>query len=263
MYPILEIGAWHIATYNLLGAVALVLTTTLAFRRSLNNLDVRPELVVRAALLVIISGFAAGFAVFILPKLPALLRTGALPDGEGRSIVWGIAGAIAAGLFYCRRHGVPPGLPFDLAIVPIPLGMAIGRLGCLAAGCCGGLPTDSWLGVYLPDEAGLWLHRYPTQPLSAAANLLIFAVLVIFERTALRHPGKPPGARIWPFDGFLFLLWIALFSLKRFLIAFLRESAVPVLGPLSAMQIYALIGLAAVVAITAWKLHTSQNRAPQ
>jgi phosphatidylglycerol:prolipoprotein diacylglycerol transferase len=259
MYPVLEIGSWQLPTYNLLAAVALVLTTMLAFRRGLNNHDAPPKLMVRGALLVVISGFGMGFAAYLLPKLPALLRTGALPDGEGRSIVWGMVGSVAAGLFYCRRHSIPPGVPFDLVALPIPLGLAIGRLGCLAAGCCGGLPTDSWLGVYLPDEAGQWLARYPTQLMSAAANLLTFGLLLAFEHYALRRPDKAPGARIWPFDGFLFLFWLALFSIKRFLIAYLRESAVPVLGPLSAMQIYALIGLVVVVGISTWKLRELLN----
>jgi prolipoprotein diacylglyceryltransferase/ferredoxin len=254
VYPVLELGAWHLPTYNVLCAIALVVAATLAFRRGLNGLDVPPELIVRGALLVILGGFAAGFAVYLLPKLPALLRTGALPDGEGRSIVWGIAGSVAVGWLYCRRHRIPPGRPFDLAAVPIPLGLAIGRLGCLAAGCCGGRPTDSWLGVSLPDEAGLWLPRYPTQAMSAVADLLIFAALLAFERYARRRPERPAGARQWPFDGALFLLFVTLFSLKRFLIAFLRESAVPVLGPLSAMQLYALAALAVVAAISAHQL---------
>jgi phosphatidylglycerol:prolipoprotein diacylglycerol transferase len=258
MFPVLSLGAWQVPTYTLLAAVALVVGATLAFRRGLDALDVPSGVLVRGALLVVAGGVLAVFAVYLLPKLPALLRSGSLPEGEGRSIVWSIAGGVAVGYLYCRRHGVRPGLPFDLAAVPIPLGLAIGRLGCLAAGCCCGRPTDSWLGVYAPNEAGLWLNRYPTQLLSAAADLAMFAGLLAFERYAWRHSGRPPGGRIWPFDGFLFLLFLALFSLKRFLIAFLRESAVPVLGPLSAMQIYALIGLAAAAALTAWNLRRAQ-----
>jgi len=212
-----------------------------------------PEVVVRGALLVVAGGFAGGFAVYLLPKLPALLRDGVLPPGEGRSIVWGIAGSVLTGWLYCRRYRIPPGLPFDLAAAPIPLGLAIGRVGCLAAGCCGGLPTDSALGVYLPDEAGVWLYRYPTQLMSVAANLAICLALIAFERYAQRRPGKPSGARVWPFDGAVFLLFICLFATKRFLIAFLRESAAPVLGPLSAMQIYALVALGIVAGIVAYQ----------
>jgi len=59
---------------------------------------------------------------------------------------------------------------------------------------------------------------------------------------------------LWPFDGFLSLLYVVLFSLKRFWMGFLRESAVPVLGPLSEMHLQALIALTAATALILWNL---------
>lgn len=163
------------------------------------------------------------------------------------------------GALYCRLVRQPLGRAFDLAMLPLPLGQAIGRLGCLAAGCCYGRPTASWLGLYLPDHDGVWAMRYPTQLLSVAANLLILFCLLGAERRGRARAG---GQRGWPFDGFLALLYVALFSLKRFLIAFLRASGeVALIGPLSWMHLNALAGLAVASALIYWNLHRGKRRA--
>ena len=36
--------------------------------------------------------------------------------------------------------------------------------------------------MYMPNEYGVWAVRYPTQLMSAAANLLIFFTLLAVER---------------------------------------------------------------------------------
>jgi phosphatidylglycerol:prolipoprotein diacylglycerol transferase len=132
----------------------------------------------------------------------------------------------------------------------IPLAQAIGRLGCLAAGCCYGKHTASWLGMCLPDANGVWMLRYPTQLMSSAANLLIFVGLLTFERYGTRRSAltatslvERPGRRGegWPFDGFLFLLYLSLFCFKRFSIEFLRGDAVSVSGPFTPTHIACLI----------------------
>lgn len=55
------------------------------------------------------------------------------------------------------------------AVVPaVAIGHAIGRIGCLLAGCCFGKPTDFFWGIYLHEQ-----HRHPTQLLEA---LGLFAI---------------------------------------------------------------------------------------
>ena len=98
----------------------------------------------------------------------------------------------------------------DLAAPGIILGQALGRIGCLLNGCCHGRVTDSILGLYLPDHAGQWAVRYPTQAMHVLANLAILALLLILERRA-------------PFEGFTFLMYALFFSAQRLLIDFLRE----------------------------------------
>lgn len=48
-------------------------------------------------------------------------------------------------------------------VVPaVAIGHAIGRIGCLLAGCCFGKPTEFFWGIYLHDH-----YRHPTQLLEA------------------------------------------------------------------------------------------------
>src|ERR1700704_2436004 len=75
-------------------------------------------------------------------------------------------------------------LPFSVLLLPalrLPLGafwdvtsftllitMIFGRVGCLMNGCCAGRPSEGWLGLHLPNPAGVWSRRLPTQCLEAA-----------------------------------------------------------------------------------------------
>src|SRR5690349_12161810 len=69
----------------------------------------------------------------------------------------------ALALVQARFYKEAPGKRLDWIASILPLTLAIYRIGCLLTGCCFGAVTDGPLGLYLPDEAGLWAERYPTQ----------------------------------------------------------------------------------------------------
>ena len=118
----------------------------------------------------------------------------------------------------------------------MPVLQAVGRLGCLAEGCCGGRPSAGALAMTLPGLDGRWLPRHPTQLLAAAADLAILATLLLVERRAARRGGLA-------FAGFLAVLFALLTLGKRFLLEFLREQGLPPLGPLTPAQVVCLLGL--------------------
>lgn len=247
MVPTFAVGPWTIYTYWLATVVAVVGSGTYAFRRLL-RLERPPSVLMAGVLLTVAAGYASSYSAAFLANL---LRPAGRPP-QGISFVPALLGGCAACVAYCRAMRIPLGRACDQIAPALPLGLAIGRLGCFAAGCCYGRPTVGPLGLYLPDENGLWAVRYPTQLMAAAANLLIFGLLLAVERRA----------RL-PFPGALGLLFIALYSLKRFGLAFLRASgAVPLLGPLSSMHLTALAGLLAAVALFAWNLYRRKENAP-
>ncbi|NOZ26773.1 MAG: hypothetical protein GXP39_01795 [Chloroflexi bacterium] len=261
MYPYIDLGPWHISTYTVTATLALTLVTGLYIYPRLLKLGRPPGLITWCILIAAMGGFASAYAARIAITLWHRLQSGPLAPAAGFSVIWAAVGVYAAALYCAWRYRLPLGRTLDLAVVPVPLGQAIGRLGCFARGCCGGRPTDSWLSIYMPNTQGVWAHRYPTQLMSLAANLLIFLILLLVERYGQKRPDKPPGARIWPFDGFLVLLYMELFGIKRFFIAFLREGATPVLGPLSWIQLHAILLMAFATTLILWNRNRRKEEA--
>ena len=244
MLPTLSLGSWQIDTYALVVTLAVMISAVYAFERLL-RLDYPPLVIARGLILMSLGGVGLTLLANEIINQQRLAHSGFLALQESRDIFWTLLGGGIVAVLYIRWYKAPVGRVLDLGVPALPLAQAIARLGCAAAGCCYGRPTDSWLGVYLPDDRGLWVERYPTQLLAAAANLAIFLVLLAVERYGQR-----------PFDGFLALLYVLLFSLKRFALAYLRqEGAVPLLGPLSWMHLNALLAGSAALGLIAWNLY--------
>ena len=259
MLPILELGPWQVSTYQVTVTLALTIGGMWAFHHLL-SLNHPPGLIIRGLFLALLGGFAGTYLITYLINVRRIARSGLLVRPEGMSIIWGLVSVIGVATVYCWRHRISSGRALDLVAPPTALGFAIGRLGCFAAGCCYGRPTDSWLGMYLPDENGVWMMRYPTQLMSAATDLLIFVGLVAVERYGKRQLNRRgDGARRshqgWPFDGFIFLLYADLYCLKRFGVEFLRGDALPpLMGPFNLVQIVCLAVFLIATVVIAWNL---------
>ncbi len=233
MLPTIQIGSLALNTYWLLQSIAILVSASIAFHRLYQRSGIPPKKIQAGLFWVIVGGLAGGPLLrSLVASLLAYIQAGHWSWVGGSSILGVISGALAAALIYCRRNGYSIGKTLDLGILPIPLAQAIGRLACLAAGCCYGRPTDSFWGLYLPDSHGHWEQRYPTQLLSSGVDLVIFAALLAFER----HWRKSGTDRSGPFPGALFLLYLQLFMVKRFLAEFLRGDSMALSGPLSVAQ---------------------------
>jgi len=198
-------------------------------------------MVLRIVIYVAIGGLGGAWLARFLPELVAHLCGAPLPPLlhlRGEHWMGLLGGASFMGYIHCRRYHLPVGVSFDLFAPLAPLVLAIVRIGCLSAGCCYGKETTSWLALFLPDINGVWAYRYPTRIVSLIANLIIFALLLAFERYAARkhYPG-------WPFREFLFLLYVELYSLQRFYFEFWRGDMPHLVGPFTWTHLYCLIGI--------------------
>jgi len=77
----------------------------------------------------------------------------------------------------------------DLAVAPLLVGMAIGRLGCWKGGCCAGRLTTSRWGVWGSDRY-IGGPRMPTQLLEGAGALILAVGTAIVVVTLV---GVQPG----------------------------------------------------------------------
>jgi len=158
---------------------------------------------------------------------------------------WGVlCGAGVAALVLCRLTGLSSAAVLDHAAPAAALWLGIGRLGCALAGCCYGRPTDGPLGVRLPDITGVICERYPTQWLSAGANLLIFGILMVVDRRCgwTSRRASDNGGR-------LASLFVVLYAAQRLLLDSLRGDVQPVCGPLTATQLVAAAFLVLALAV--------------
>src|SRR5256886_17420273 len=124
-------------------------------------------------------------------------------------------GSTIAGLVAARWLRLPIGFMFDISVIGIALGEAIGRIGDIINGehhaiACSGLP---WCVRYThPATLGQTEYVHPVAAYDGLIMLAIFAVLLAYWRGVR---GRPPEGRVY----FAYLL---LFGGFRFLTSFLR-----------------------------------------
>src|SRR5262249_55002137 len=116
--------------------------------------------------------------------------------------VWygGLIGGIGVGLWYIWRNRLPLLATVDAFVPGISFGHGLGRLGCLAAGCCYGRETDvPWAIVFTNPIAAataktpLGVHLHPTQIYEFLAEMAISSTLLwLFRRRTF--DGQVAGA---------------------------------------------------------------------
>jgi phosphatidylglycerol:prolipoprotein diacylglycerol transferase len=257
MYPeLFRIGNFPINTYGVLLALALLFGIYISARVGARD-GVPRERMYDLGLWMVL-GAIVGSKILLLFTEPDyranplhlfsldFLRSGGVFYG-------GLLGAIITGYIGVRRYKLPWWKVADAGACGIPLGQAIGRLGCFSAGCCWGKPTSGWYGVHFTeaghevtgvptiDATGAPLHLHPTQLYEAGATLLIFFFLLWL------HKRKR-------FSGQVFLAYAMLYSVTRFIIEFYRDDPrgdiaglTTLTGLSSSQMISILLGVSALV----------------
>jgi len=147
---------------------------------------------------------------------------GALLGGYG-----GSRGGQEVDRLHARRREI-------LFAVIAPLGILIGRIGCLQHGCCAGIVCQpAWFTLAGVDGKSRW----PAVPAEIAFNALALATILV-----LRNRKILPGQH--------FHLYLMACGLFRFFHEFLRDTP-RVAGPWSGYQIISL----AVFGLGAWGFH--------
>jgi len=147
----------------------------------------------------------------------------------GKSIVGGLLGGYAGveGMKWLVGYRKSTGDAFALVV---PLGIALGRVGCWLQGCCLGSPTTLKL---LAARDALGVNRWPAAQVELVFQLAVFFLMLVLCRRAA-------------FQGRLFFLYLALYGGFRFVHEWARDTPAIFLG-LSGYQylslILALIGM--------------------
>jgi phosphatidylglycerol---prolipoprotein diacylglyceryl transferase len=217
---LISIGSFFLPTYGTLVALgflaALWVTIRLARRANLPG-----EEITNLAIYCALAGLAGAKLFMILFDLPtywndprslfSLSTLQAAGVYQGGFLV-----AFVTAILYMRRQHLPLLATCDIFAPGIALGQAIGRIGCLSAGCCWGLATHvPWAVTFRNPQAAdltgvpLGIPLHPTQLYESVADAAIFAFL--YFRIGKSHVA-----------GNILGWYLALYSTARFIIEFFR-----------------------------------------
>ncbi|HEV2238162.1 MAG TPA: prolipoprotein diacylglyceryl transferase family protein [Ktedonobacterales bacterium] len=155
---------------------------------------------------------------------------------RGQLIGWCIQGFITGGtlgalLLFTLLH-LSLGAALDAVAPGLMLGLAVGRIGCFFAGCCGGPPTTARWGVWCSD-AHVGAKRLPTQLLESLFSLVLG--IVTFAWVWLHGPA----------GGAYFVLVVAAYTLFREWILRLRSEAFTTRLPVALMPVVSVLAVVA------------------
>ena len=163
----------------------------------------------------------------------------------GASIIGGIVGGLVVSLVMAlRRRGFPRGWFFDRAVIGLPVGMAVGRIGDIINGehwatACSGV---AWCVRYTaPNSPGQRDYVHPAVAYEMLCDLAIVAILLTLIPSSdrqRRHPQLP----------FVFL---GLYGAARLALSAFRLDPIFAFG-MSQAQLFSILFMALAIAALAW-----------
>lgn len=249
MYPYIYIFGRQIGTYGLCMLLGFYLVGILALRRG-KPMGFRLEDLAIVAAMTFAGAILGGGLLFVFVTYPIEQIIAFIRQGDFRflasgivfygGLIGGVLGALlAVRITKCKFSVV------ERAVVPfVPLGHAVGRIGCVMAGCCHGFPYEGPLALYYPNSlTGLSPDQgyFPVQPLESVINVLICGILLLAAKKLKRVTD-------------MLFLYLSLYAVSRFFLEMLRGDAIRgVWNGLSTSQ-YISIGLLVIgVAGVLWR----------
>jgi phosphatidylglycerol:prolipoprotein diacylglycerol transferase len=251
-----EIGPLTLHTYGVLLALAFLAGLWAAGWQA-RKAGMNASAIADMAVYVLIAGLVGAKLLLLVvewshysrnPKeLFSLVQSGGVFYG-------GLIGTLPVAWWYARRHSLSGWQTADVLAPAVVIGQAVGRIGCLAAGCCHGRAAEVPWAISFNDE---YAHRvvgtplgtplHPTQIYESVACLIIFFILVAMAARKKFH-------------GQVALAYVVLYGVARFIIEFYRGDVVRGAmfdGALSTSQFIAILMVlgAALIAPHAYKKH--------
>ena len=221
MYPFINIFGKTIGTYGLFMVLGFLTAGFLSARRSRKH-GLVPEDV------IIVGATAFGFAMlfggllFVFVTYPVSYILEQIRQGEfgiffsGIVFYGALVGGLAGGILGTKMAKCSLSGMIRTVVPFIPLGHALGRIGCLMGGCCYGMEYTGPFAVYYPHSPlGLPADQgyFPVQPLEAVLNVGICLFLVWYEKRVRR-----------PMD--LLMSYLGIYAVVRFVLEFFRGDLV-------------------------------------
>ncbi len=254
--PVLfRLGAFELRWYSLTIMLAIVAAVLIVAHQGQKKGIATGE-IYSLALWVVIAGIAGARLFHVIDQWqyyignPLLI----LHVQHGGLAIWGaLAGGGVALILYARSRHLSLGRLVDAVAPGLLTAHMIGRVGCIINGdAYGGVTSLPWGFIYThpgalipPNLLGLPTHPYPVYEIIWDA----IALLVILQLG--RHFKK---------DGLVFLSYLSLYSLGRFVLTFVRQENITLWG-LQQAQIIAMLAL--VVSLVAMMYLAGKRPLPE
>jgi len=221
MFPqLFHLGRFFLPTYGVLVSTGVLIGLWISVRNA-ERLGIDGDKAWNLGILVVLCGIVGAKVLYIIndwsiyrDHLGNIFSLDTLQAGGVFS--GGLLAAFAAAAWYVWRNHLPPLGTCDAFAPGLALGHSIGRIGCFAAGCCYGKPTDHWWGVTFTNplafsitQTPLHIPLQPTQLFESAVELANFIFL-----TWLLKRRK--------FDGQIIGAFMFLYGFARFFLEYLR-----------------------------------------
>lgn len=217
---LVHLGKFSLPTYGFLVSLGVLIGLWISVRNS-ERQGIDADHAWNLGILVVLCGIVGAKVLYIVNDWSSY----AAHPGEiftlstlqaGGVFSGGLIGGLAAAAWYVRKHHMPPLRTCDAFAPGLALGHAFGRIGCFAAGCCFGKPTDHFWGVTFTNPLAAEITETPLNVKLQPTQLFEFAVELanFFLLTWMLKRKK--------FDGQVFGAYLFLYGIARYFLEFLR-----------------------------------------
>lgn len=220
MLPTINIFGFEVASYGLIIFIGIIIGGIIAIQYFSKFNELKKDDVLFAILYAVIGVGIGAKLLYILTNIPFLIENYQTLDlwdtlmqmfKGGFVFYGGLLGGILGVYIYAKQFKISF-KSLLLTLLPIvPLIHAIGRIGCLCAGCCYGMEYDGFGAIVFHNSvlAPNNVPLFPMQIVEAICNLIIFIILLCTYKKFL-GTYKTLG------------LYLILYSIVRFILEFFR-----------------------------------------
>lgn len=213
---IVEFLGLTVHAYGLLIVIGGYMAYFFLSRAAKKEFDIAPEKISNLVFIIAAAAFIGGKVLFYLedPSYYFGNPSNMFKNiGAGFVFFGSLLFAVPSTIWYFRKNKWPIIPMLDLLAITAVIVHGFGRVGCFLAGCCHGIPTDSWVGVTFTDPMcqaePLNTPLHPTQLYAVFMLASFFLFLNWFRKRKQFH-------------GQVFLIYIMLYSIGRSIIEVFR-----------------------------------------
>lgn len=211
---VLRIGSYSISGYGLFLTLAIFISYFVTEYR-IKKHGLNSDLALPMYATALISGFIGAKLMYVV----TVLITNRLAEIDltqlfsGFVIYGGIIVAIPSVYILCKIRKVDVLSYMDVGIASIAIAQAVGRIGCLMAGCCYGITVsdNAWYGITFKESiyASPYIAYIPTQIIMCVLDFINFLILCTLNKLV-----KIKGITLYSY--------LVTYGIGRFAVEFIR-----------------------------------------